>query len=96
MNYFKRASKPLQRQPTLLDRVAIGLFSGLCTLVLASFVWFALSWKILLHWRADSIPFEPVIYLSVAVALLGFLLAENVVITVVGWLVELFFGVGRL
>lgn len=88
--------KPLQRStqapPTLLDRVAIGSFSGLCTLGLGSAIWFMLSSR----WGLAPLPFRPVLYGSAAIAVLGFFLAENVVITVIGALLSLFFGIGQL
>ena len=85
--------KTRERPPTLLDRAAIAVFSGLSALGLGSLIWFVLSWRI---WMIGPLPFWPVVYVAGVVAILGFFLAENVVIAVIAGLLEALFGVMQL
>lgn len=85
--------EPTHTRTSVLDRVAIGAMSGFSMFILRSIILFGISWKAT---GASQLPFAPVIYISIGFALLGFLLAENVVIAAVVKAVELLLAIGRL
>ena len=70
---------------TFGDRLAVAFGSGVFALLLGAFVWFA-GWQ----WFATEawIPFRYVVWFAAAMAVLGFLLAINVVAAILGGLMR--------
>ena len=76
-----RARQAARPDPvTPFDRPAVGLFSGLGALVLGSLAWFGMSWIFTAH--SGPLPYAPVVVMAAGVALLGALMAQNLVVDI--------------
>jgi len=86
---------------TLVDRVGVALFSGFSSFIVGTIVWFILAFVyglLLSHDSSDSIDtlsFYPVLFFSVGMAVLGFLLKIDLVTTVISKLLHGIFQFGK-
>lgn len=76
---------------TLTDRFALAFFSGATACVLGLIAWFAIAQYVSDDGRT-LLPLRFVWYFALGMALLGFLLAENVIVWVVVALLEAVLG----
>lgn len=81
-----------QPPATLADRAGMALGSAALAFPFAAFLWFALQQFLATESDASLLPFRVVWYFTGLIAVLGFLLAENVLIAIFTALMELAFG----
>ncbi|MGQ0697325.1 MAG: hypothetical protein ACT4PZ_03680 [Panacagrimonas sp.] len=75
--------EPRQAAATLFDRCALAFVSGLCAFLVSIFGWLGVT-VLMAQFGADWLPsFDWVLAFSMLMSLLGFLLLENYVVTVV-------------
>jgi hypothetical protein len=84
--------EPREKPATLFDRVAVAVWSGAFALVLGSILWALLAH---LFRFTPLFPYLFIVYFAAGMAVLGFLLCENVIVALLVGLMEAVYGVAR-
>ena len=86
-------TRSLPREPaSLFDRVAVAFGSAFVALILGSFIWFALLQMLPVDASIKLLSFRYVWYFTAAMAALGFILAENLIVEIFGFLMKVVFS----